>query len=51
MNGPDDKRSFDFYYLSVSGGRAGGCSFLEVGKEFHGYYLDVVNFIFLLQLL
>lgn len=23
----------------------GGCSSLEVGQEFHGYYLDVVNFI------
>ena len=50
MNGQDNKRSFDFYYLSVLGG-AGECSLLKVGKEFHGYYLDVVNFIFLLQLL
>lgn len=40
---------FDIYYfinvylcVCVGGGKH---SFLEVGKEFHGYYLDVVNFI------
>lgn len=47
MNGQDNRSSFDIDYFTSAcvGVGVRVCSFLEVGKEFHGDYLDVVNFI------
>lgn len=45
MNGQNNRSSLDIdYFISACVG-VGVSSFLEVGQEFHGYYLDVVNFI------